>query len=223
MKCLSGWGRPACAISLRSIETFLAFYGLVDPEYRNYWTRLLRERFNYREREPAGELLDGMTIDFGNTVMEVIHTPGHTIGHSSFYFPREGILFLGDLDLTPFGPWYGDRVSDIDQTISSLHRLLEIDAAVYITCHEAGVIEGDITSLARRYLDIIEQREAALIEFLEKPRSMEEIVDRWIIYRKPREPKAFFEFGERGMMTKHLERLAARDVVGIRDSSYYLL
>ncbi len=206
-----------------SIETFLAFYGLVDPEYRNYWTRLLRERFNYREREPAGELLDGMTIDFGNTVMEVIHTPGHTIGHSSFYFPREGILFLGDLDLTPFGPWYGDRVSDIDQTISSLHRLLEIDAAVYITCHEAGVIEGDITSLARRYLDIIEQREAALIEFLEKPRSMEEIVDRWIIYRKPREPKAFFEFGERGMMTKHLERLAARDVVGIRDSSYYLL
>ena len=206
-----------------SIERLLDFYGLSDPAYRDYWKGLLRERFNYREREPAGELVDGMTIDFGNTVMEVIHTPGHTIGHSSFYFPREGLLFLGDLDLTPFGPLYSDWGSDIDETISSVHRLLEIDAAVYITCHEAGVIEGDIRPLARKYLDIIEQRETALIDFLKKPHTMDEIVNQWIIYRKPREPKAFFEFGERGMMTKHLERLVAKDIVGTRDASYYLL
>jgi hypothetical protein len=36
---------------------------------------------------------------------------------------------------------------------------------------------------------------------------MEEIVEAWIIYGRPREPKAFFKLGERGLMKKHLERL----------------
>jgi hypothetical protein len=36
---------------------------------------------------------------------------------------------------------------------------------------------------------------------------MEEIVEAWIIYGRSREPKAFFELGERALMNKHLERL----------------
>jgi hypothetical protein len=35
---------------------------------------------------------------------------------------------------------------------------------------------------------------------------MKEIVEAWLVYGKPREPKAFFEFGERALMKKHLER-----------------
>jgi hypothetical protein len=35
---------------------------------------------------------------------------------------------------------------------------------------------------------------------------MKEIVEAWVVYGKPREPKAFFEFGERALMKKHLER-----------------
>ena len=33
------------------------------------------------------------------------------------------------------------------------------------------------------------------------------IIDARILYRKKREPKEFFDFGERVHMTKHLERL----------------
>ena len=36
---------------------------------------------------------------------------------------------------------------------------------------------------------------------------MEEIVEACIIYGRPREPKAFFELGERALTKKHLERL----------------
>jgi len=36
---------------------------------------------------------------------------------------------------------------------------------------------------------------------------MDEIVGAWIVYGRPREPEAFFEFGERAIMKKHLERL----------------
>lgn len=37
------------------------------------------------------------TFDLGDGVIEVIHTPGHTIDSSSFWIPSEGILIVGDL------------------------------------------------------------------------------------------------------------------------------
>jgi len=114
--------------------------------------------FHYRERIPDLGFSDGDLLNFGDTTLQIIHTPGHTIGHSSFFFPEEEILFLGDLDLTAFGPWYGDRVSDIDQIIESLQKLLSIPAKIFITSHEAGTIEGDIAKRVENYLGIIKQR-----------------------------------------------------------------
>ncbi|NWG04722.1 MAG: hypothetical protein HXY44_17855 [Syntrophaceae bacterium] len=49
---------------------------------------------------------------------------------------------------------------------------------------------------------------------------MEEIVKAWIIYGRPREPKAFFELGERGLMKKHLERLKRLGKVHLEGDRY---
>ena len=207
----------------KSIERLLDFYGLLGTSLEHTWRGLLLNHFHYRERTPDLEFRDGDLLNFGDTTVQIIHTPGHTIGHSSLFFPEEELLFLGDLDLTAFGPWYGDRVSDIDQTIESLRKLLTIPARIFITSHEAGIIEGDITKRVEAYLGIIDQRENTLLNFLERPRSLDEIVNQWIIYKKPREPRDFFEFGERGMIKKHLGRLIKKDVVSIEKDRYYLL
>lgn len=42
------------------------------------------------------DLEDGGEVSFGNTRLEVIHTPGHTPGHISLYQPDDKILFTGD-------------------------------------------------------------------------------------------------------------------------------
>ena len=42
---------------------------------------------------------------------------------------------------------------------------------------------------------------------------MAEIVDARILYRKKREPKEFYDFGERVHMEKHLSRLMKNGVV----------
>lgn len=39
---------------------------------------------------------DGDKISFGNTIIEVIHTPGHSIGGVCFFIREEKILFSGD-------------------------------------------------------------------------------------------------------------------------------
>jgi len=47
-------------------------------------------------RAPFADLTDGQVLEFGGTQVEVIHTPGHTLGHCCFHIREEGVLFSGD-------------------------------------------------------------------------------------------------------------------------------
>ena len=152
--------------------------------------------------------------------VEVIPTPGHTPGHLAFYFREPKILFMGDYDLTAFGPWYGDLYSDIDQTIESINRLKNIPADTWLTGHETGLFILPPDTLWDDYEKVIYERENKLLDLLSSPKTMDEIVEAWIVYGRPREPKAFFEFGERAIMKKHLERLEKNDRV-VQDGKTY--
>ena len=72
----------------------------------------------------------------------------------------------------------------------------------------------------RRYVEVIAEREAKLLNVLEKPETLEAIVESWIIYGKPREPKEFFAFGERAHIKKHLEDLEKRGIV-VKENGLY--
>ena len=212
------------AACFASLAALLDAYGVAEgSEAAVFWRQILVASFHFQERTPDRELVDGDILDFGGTRLEVIHTPGHTPGHISLYCEQEGVLFTGDLDMTAFGPWYGDRVSDIDATIASVRRLMDIPARIYITSHNMGVLSGDIRSLAEAYLAVIDEREEKIIHFLERPKTLAEIAGQWFIYKKPRQPEAFFMFGERGMVGKHLERLVGQGLVGREDDRYFRL
>jgi hypothetical protein len=133
------------------------------------------------------------------------------------------VLFMGDYDLFEFGPWYGDVESSIEKTINSVKRLRHLPAKVWFTGHETGVFEEDPGEMWNRYLDVISNREKKLYEFLDQPRSLEDIVGQWLVYGKPKEPKAFFEFGERAIMKKHLQRLSEKGLIGTDGTRYFRL
>jgi len=212
---------------LSGLEHFLDWYGIEREEFRDYWRKILPEDFHYRPRRASGYFTAGEIIDLGTCSVEVIHTPGHTPGNLSFFFREPEVLFMGDYDLTRFGPWYGDRDSSIDLTIASVERLRNIPARVLLTSHEDGCFEeppDEVSLRFDRYLDVIDQREGKLLDFLRAaPRSMAEIVAQCIVYRKPREPRAFFEWGEQAIMGKHLERLMDSGQVVCADGRFQLL
>jgi len=153
----------------------------------------------------------------------VIHTPGHTPGHLCFFFRQPAVLFLGDYDLTPFGPWYGDRDSSIPETIASIERLRQIAARTWLTSHETGVFTAPPDDLWDDYLAVIGQREAKLGRFLTAPRRLEEIIDQWIVYRKAREPLDFFRFAEAAIIRKHLERMRQVGIVRAEKDRFYIM
>ena len=212
---------------LAGVEHFLDWYGIESEEFRAYWRNTLAEQFHYRPRRASSYFTAEEIIDLGSCSVEVIHTPGHTPGSTSFFFREPEVLFMGDYDLTRFGPWYGDRDSSIDLTIASVERLRNIPARVLLTSHEDGCFEeaaDDVSELFDRYLEVITQRESKLLEYLcSAPRTMADIAGQCIVYRKPREPRAFFEWGEEAIMGKHLQRLMQRGKVACEGRHYRLI
>ncbi|MEJ2724544.1 MAG: MBL fold metallo-hydrolase [Deltaproteobacteria bacterium] len=210
----------ADAPPLSDLDLFMDSYGEMSQDERAYWKAVLVEQFHFRPRKPAHFLRNGEVIRLDSVTVEVIGTPGHTPGHTAFLFREPEVLALADYDLTKFGPWYGDVHASIEETIKSVNHLRAIPAKVWLTCHETGVFEEDPSHLWDEYLDVIRKRERKLLELLEEPRSFAQIVGARIIYRKPREPKAFYEFGERLLMRKHLEKLISEGAVMKKGEKY---
>ena len=205
---------------LSDLEIFIDAYG-VGEEGREDWHRYFLENFNYRPREFAGYLKDGDIIHLDTVTVEVIGTPGHTCGHLAFYFVEPQIIFMGDYSLNQFGPWYGDLYSDIEETIASIERLRKIPAKIWLTSHDTGIFKEDPSQYWDEYLGVIAEREKKLLNLLEEPLTLENIVDAWIIFGKPREPEAEFKLMEGGYMKKHLKRFIALGTVAKDGNRYY--
>ena len=205
---------------LESMEAFLDGYGIADEETRAAWKPLLEEVFHFRPRRPDILLREGQHLSPGGVTIDILHAPGHTPGHLCFFFREPEVLFLADYDLTPFGPWYGDRQSSIAETQASVRRLQQLPARTWLTCHETGVFETAPPALWNDYLEVIRRRREALLALLETPCTMGTIVDAWIVYRKPREPLSFYRHAEQSLMGKHLEELMAAGQVVMEEGRY---
>ena len=130
--------------------------------------------------------------------------------------PAHGYTLLEQLE--DYG--LGDLNSSIHDTMDSVHRLRNVPAKVWLASHEAGVFEEEPGIKWDQYLAIVGEREEKLKDLLRNPRTFEQIVGASIIYGRPREPKMFFELGERGHMKKHLEKLIMEGLV-VKDGEYY--
>jgi glyoxylase-like metal-dependent hydrolase (beta-lactamase superfamily II) len=194
---------------LQSFAGFMEIYGFDDPAIVAGWEKAVREQFHYQERADALPFQDGDVFELGGPVrVHIVHTPGHTRGHSALLVEPEGILYLGDIDLSSFGPYYGDAWSDLEDFERSLARVREIETRHYATFHHIGVVDRP-TYLERleRYAAVIGDREQRLLAYLaEAPRSLQEIGRHRFVYR-PKDPVLYAEPVERHSMAQHITRL----------------
>ena len=194
---------------LRSIDDLIARYGFGDPAIDVSFRETVLRRFRYSPRPGAVALRHGDVLDLGGGVrISVIHAPGHTCGHCVFLVEPDGVLCLGDIDLSSFGPYYGDAVSSLEEFERTLAEVRALSARWYATFHHIGVIEGREAFLERvdRYAAVIGDREERLVEDLREPRTVAEIVAHRFVYR-PRDDVLWADPVERRSMVQHLDRL----------------
>jgi glyoxylase-like metal-dependent hydrolase (beta-lactamase superfamily II) len=202
------------AQAFTSMAAIFRFMGLTDPHFQDYWRRTLTQDFHFRPLAQFTPYFPGQLFQLGEVILEIIPAPGHTPGHSCFHFPRQQLLFLADVDLTPFGPWYGDVTSNLETFASTLNALKQIRAKTYITAHEQGLFtEAEFSSGLAAFHHKIEQREARLLEVLGAPQSLDRLVTRHMIYGKPKEPRFVYDHMEGQMVAKHLDRLLRQGLI----------
>jgi len=213
-------------VGLTGIEGLMQIYGLDEPLHSEVKASFERD-FHYVAGDDVRTFKGGDVFDFGDVELEVIHTPGHTRGHCCFLVSWSGsnepLVYLGDIELTGFGPYYGDAWSDLADFERSIKTLEEVDAHWWLTFHHKGLIEGRerFLSMLKQFAAMIDDREDRLLSYLNNPRSLQDIVDHRFIYR-PGTGGAMVDMIERRSMLMHLERLINNGIVQ-QDSQHYWL
>ncbi len=198
---------------IQSVDNLMTIYGY-SGESAAYFGRVVLEEFHYVPRPDAVAFHDGDVFDLGGTRLRVVHTPGHTRGHSCFLIEPDDVLYLGDIDLSSFGPYYGDAWSSLEDFERSLERVREIEARWYATFHHVGLVEGREAFLDRldRYAAVIEDRERRLLQFLKTPRTLQDVAAHRFVFR-PQDQIPYAEPIEQRSMSRHIDRLLQRGQV----------
>lgn len=192
-----------------SLEGLLDVYGLED-EVRDHFATTILEEFHFTPRPDAEGFSDGHVFDLGGVRVEAVHLPGHTKGHSGFRMDG-GVFFLSDIDLTGFGPYYGDAWSSLEDFEASLIQVRDEEADWYVTFHHKGIIEGRDTfvEMVDKFTAVIARRHDAMLDFLVEPRTVEEMVAKRFVYR-PHVEHTFADSVERRTADLHLARMLER-------------
>jgi glyoxylase-like metal-dependent hydrolase (beta-lactamase superfamily II) len=193
----------------QSMDGLMAVYGL-GAEARAEFEPIVLTELHYCPRPDAHGFSDGDVFDLGGGVkVEAVHLPGHTRGHSGFRM--DGVFFCSDIDLTGFGPYYGDVWSDLEDFEASLVKVRSEDAEFYVTSHQKGIVEGraEFLRLLDGFAAVIPRRHDAMLDFLIEPRSVEEMVEHRFIYR-PHVDSPFVTAVERRSAELHLTRMQER-------------
>jgi hydroxyacylglutathione hydrolase len=108
---------------------------------------------------------EGDTVDFAGSEAQVIETPGHTVGHISYFFPGGPLLFCGD---TMFSLGCGRMFEGTaEQFFASFRKIAKLPPATMIYCgHEytqsnarfALSVDPDNAALRRKAAEVDAKR-----------------------------------------------------------------
>lgn len=219
----------ADGLGLESIEGLMAIYGFADGPVYDGFKHEIETRFNYPGAGDLHLFEDGHVFDLGGVQVKVIHTPGHTRGHCCLEViwgetAADRLVYLGDIELTGFGPYYGDAWSDLEDFERSIEKLKHVDARYWLTFHHKGLVESreQFLKMLDAFASMIDKREAALLDYIEAPRTLEEIVQHRFVYRPGYEGLMVDAIEERSM-SMHLDRLVRDGRVALEGDRYRAL
>lgn len=208
----------------RSWEGLRAAYGSDESYVADMLARFKRDFF-YVPRPDAIGYADGAVWELGGSRVRAFHAPGHTAGHSVLLIEPEGVAFIGDIDLSSFGPYYGDASSNLGDFRRSLARVADIPARVWVTSHHRGVYtdrEKFLRDLAA-YTGTLDKREKRLLDLLrESPKTLAQLVECRLLY-PPGHQDLWVVDAETRSISAHLGEMLSDGRVQVDESGTYRL
>jgi glyoxylase-like metal-dependent hydrolase (beta-lactamase superfamily II) len=204
------YAHEADVAAARSWQGLAHHYGYA-PEVLAGMRRKIEQEFHYAPRPDAQAYKDGACWQLGGGVtVRAFHMPGHTSGHCVLLVEPGGIAFIGDIDLSSFGPYYGDATSSLADFRRTLATVQDVPAKIWITSHHKGVITDRETFLVllKAFASRLDAREEAIADHLRQhPSTLAELVAHRFVYPRNLDD-LYYADAERRTIEQHLEALA---------------
>lgn len=209
----------------QSWDGLCAHYGYT-PEVMAELRPFIERSHHWVPRPDATAYTDGAVWELGGGVrVRAHHLPGHTSGHCALVEESEGVAFIGDIDLTGFGPYYGDATSSLTLFQQSLQRVRELDARVWVTSHHKGVLtdRAEFVRALDRFAARIAEHDDQLIGYLrERPHTLDDLARRGVLY-PPGAAVPWVFPAERRTIAQHLDGLVDAGEVRLEADGLYAL
>jgi glyoxylase-like metal-dependent hydrolase (beta-lactamase superfamily II) len=189
-----------------SFENYKRFAGILGTSIEESWLSWFHQYFEFHASFPSRTFKSNEVFKFGSTKWQVVHTPGHSTGHCAFYEPERKIMFASDIDLTPFGPWYGNPTANLPDFIDSIKLISDYNINIICSSHSYSQ-KDNIKEALGDYLNIIFARDKCILEHLETLRSIDDLESQDIIYNKSQKRYEAFAWFEKNMLKKHIDLL----------------
>ena len=159
---------PLAQKGVETLDGTVEFYGIKGHKCYERWKEMIAVRLPYviADYRVTGHFKDGETITVGDTQLIPIHTPGHTEDHTVFGINGKDVLMLVDIDLTRFGPWYGNKVSEISKFRDSISKIIELEPSIGISSHLISPVSESLDIRLREYLKVFDIREQKIIKLV---------------------------------------------------------
>ncbi len=205
---------PLARNAVESFQTMMKTIGIVSPEMKEQWLSLLKSRLPHVQDDYIVDdtFRDDRPIDCGEVQLIPIHSPGHTHDHTCFGINGLEKILLVDIDLTDFGPWYGNIVSDIEDFKKSIERIIDMQPKMGISSHLLDPVTEGLDEQLRSYLAFFDKRDEEILRYIaEGVDTVKQLAQVPIIY--PRIPYSVYLLFEKIMIDKHIEFLTKNDLV----------
>jgi len=213
--------------ALRDVDDLMRLYGIPEdgwPQMRE----LVEGRFEFLGWPEAQGLRGGDVFDLGDVTVTALHAPGHTAGHTVYLIESADgtrVVVTGDIDLSTFGPYYGDATSNLADFRRSLAAVATLDARVWVTSHHRAVITDRAAFLDQlaAFTAKLDEREARLLAMLAPgPQAMGDLVRQRLLY-PPEHDALWVGFVEQRSIQMHLDELQADGRVRQGDDGRFAL
>jgi hydroxyacylglutathione hydrolase len=186
------------------------------------WAKQVSEDFGVRAMRHADNRFENNEIlEFNGIKLQALHTPGHINDHYCFYDTISGTLLTTDIDLTSFGPWYGNPESNILKFQDSVKKIMEIPATTVCSSHKV-YIKGDASAQFQKFLNAFNRQRKMVLELCNGS-TLKEMVERSPFYHNGMPNKFLQNVFEFNMISKNLELLKEENIIEEIDGHYTAL
>ncbi len=174
---------PAGEKPYRSIEDLAKRYA---TRVHRKWLAFATSYIGIKTVPTATDYFDpGEDICVRGVCLKTLAAPGHMRTHT--LLEVEGQVHLTDIDLTSFGPWYGNPESSVTLFLADIEAAASLEAKTYTTSHKPRAYRRDeaLSSMLRYALRVTETLRTLLKNLEELGEATPEaLTGRGIVYRR---------------------------------------